>query len=37
VEDLPPIDQSLEKAHEEKTKMKNIQQIVVGKHVIDTW
>eukprot|EP00243_Klebsormidium_subtile_P006293 TRINITY_DN2644_c0_g1_i1.p1 TRINITY_DN2644_c0_g1~~TRINITY_DN2644_c0_g1_i1.p1 ORF type:complete len:634 (-),score=132.24 TRINITY_DN2644_c0_g1_i1:213-1868(-) len=37
VEDLPPIDQSLEKAHEEKTKMKNIQQIVVGKHAIDTW
>eukprot|EP00249_Psilotum_nudum_P004866 c18351_g1_i1 orf=345-1550(+) len=37
VEELAPIDQSLEKEHEEKTKVKNIQVVELGKHEIDTW
>lgn len=37
VEDLPPMDQYLEKEHQEKTKVKNIQVIELGRHEIDTW
>ena len=37
VEELPPIDQHLEKEHQEKTKVKNIQVIELGRHEIDTW
>ncbi|CAM6102530.1 unnamed protein product [Calypogeia fissa] len=37
VEELAPIDQTLEKEHEEKTKVKNIQVVEFGKYEIDTW
>ncbi|GAB4820766.1 hypothetical protein N2152v2_007812 [Parachlorella kessleri] len=37
VEELPPIDQHLEKEHQEKTKVKNIQVIELGKYEMDTW
>ena len=37
VEDLPPIDQHLEKEHQEKTKVKNIQVVELGRYEIDTW
>lgn len=37
VEELPPIDQHLEKEHQEKTKVKNIQVVELGRHEIDTW
>ncbi|KAK9824356.1 hypothetical protein WJX72_009663 [[Myrmecia] bisecta] len=37
VEDLAPIDQHLEKEHQEKTKVKNIQVIELGKYEMDTW
>ena len=36
-EDLPPIDQALERAHEEKTKVKNVHSIELGRHDMDTW
>eukprot|EP00854_Cymbomonas_tetramitiformis_P003315 gene3315-4172_t len=37
VEELNPIDQTLEKEHEEKTKVKNIQVIEMGRWEVDTW
>jgi len=37
VEELPPIDQHLEKEHQEKTKVKNIQVVELGRHEVDTW
>lgn len=37
VEELPPLDQYLEKEHQEKTKVKNVQVIELGRHEIDTW
>lgn len=37
VEDLAPADQALEREHEEKTKVKNIQVIELGKFELDTW
>jgi histone acetyltransferase MYST1 len=37
VEDLTPADRALEKEHEEKTKVKNIQMIELGKYELDTW
>jgi histone acetyltransferase MYST1 len=37
VDELPPIDQHLEKEHQEKTKVKNIQVVELGKHEVDTW
>lgn len=37
LEELSPIDQNLEKEHEEKTKVKNIQVVELGKYEIDTW
>eukprot|EP00850_Spirogloea_muscicola_P009209 SM000051S17569 [mRNA] locus=s51:481171:485350:- [translate_table: standard] len=37
VEELAPIDQTLEKEHEEKTKVKNIQLVELGAYEIDTW
>jgi histone acetyltransferase MYST1 len=37
VEDLPKIDQLAEKAHEEKTKMKNIRCVRFGKFEMDAW
>ncbi|KAL4857957.1 putative MYST-like histone acetyltransferase 1 [Chlorella vulgaris] len=37
LEELPPIDQHLEKEHQEKTKVKNIQSVELGKHELDTW
>lgn len=37
VEDLAPIDQTLEREHEEKTKVKNIHTIEIGKFEMDTW
>ena len=36
-EDLPPIDQALERAHEEKTKLKNVHSIELGRHDMDAW
>ncbi|KAH7306300.1 hypothetical protein KP509_22G005400 [Ceratopteris richardii] len=36
-DELPPIDKSLEKEHEEKTKVKNIQVVEMGPYEIDTW
>ncbi|MCO5595186.1 hypothetical protein L7F22_049225 [Adiantum nelumboides] len=36
-EELPPIDKTLEKEHEEKTKVKNIQIVEMGPYEIDTW
>ncbi|CAL5225358.1 g8161 [Coccomyxa viridis] len=35
--ELPPIDQHLEKEHQEKTKVKNIQCVEMGKSEMDTW
>ncbi|KAJ7569256.1 hypothetical protein O6H91_01G106100 [Diphasiastrum complanatum] len=37
VEELAPIEQTLEKEHEEKTKVKNIQVVELGNYEIDTW
>jgi histone acetyltransferase MYST1 len=37
VEDLPPMDQMFERIHEEKTKVKNVQSIELGRHEMDTW
>lgn len=37
VSDLAPMDQHLEKEHQEKTKVKNIQIIELGRFEIDTW
>lgn len=37
VEDLPPIDQMFEREHEEKTKVKNVHSIELGRHEMDTW
>jgi hypothetical protein len=32
--ELPPIDQHLEKEHQEKTKVKNIQCVEMGKYEV---
>jgi len=37
VEELPAIDQQLERLHEEKTKVKNIQLVELGRWEMDTW
>jgi hypothetical protein len=37
VEELAPLEQSLEREHEEKTKVKNICTIELGRYEIDTW
>lgn len=37
VEDLTPAEQTLEREHEEKTKVKNIQCIELGCFELDTW
>ena len=37
VEELPAIDQQLERLHEEKTKVKNIQVVELGRWEMDTW
>jgi histone acetyltransferase MYST1 len=37
VEDLAPIDQKLEKEHDEKTKVKNIGCVEFGKYQVDAW
>ena len=37
VEESAPIDQHLEKEHQEKTKVKNIQVIEMGTFEMDTW
>ena len=37
VEELAPLEQSLEREHEEKTKVKNIMAIELGRHEMDTW
>lgn len=37
LEDLPPIDQDLEKEHHEKTKLKNVRSIEMGRFEMDTW
>lgn len=37
VDDLLPLDAELEKHHQEKTKVKNVQIIELGRHEIDTW
>lgn len=37
VDELAPIDQTLEKEHEEKTKVKNIQVVELGQYEMDTW
>jgi histone acetyltransferase MYST1 len=37
VEELAPLEQSLEREHEEKTKVKNIQSIELGRYEMDTW
>ena len=34
--ELPPIDQHLEKEHQEKTKVKNIQCVEMGKYEVRT-
>mmetsp|Transcript_14205 Transcript_14205/g.46639 ORF Transcript_14205/g.46639 Transcript_14205/m.46639 type:complete len:502 (+) Transcript_14205:59-1564(+) len=36
-EELTPNDRLLEKEHEERTKVKNIQMIEMGKYNVDTW
>ena len=37
VEDLPPMDQMFERMHEERTKVKNVHSIELGRHEMDTW
>ena len=37
VEDLAPIDQKLEKEHDERTKVKNVKMIEYGPHEVDAW
>ncbi len=37
IEDLAPIDQKLEKEHDEKTKVKNIGCVEFGKYQVDAW
>jgi len=37
VEELAPLDQSLEREHEEKTRVKNVMAIELGAHEMDTW
>lgn len=36
INDLAPIDQHLEKEHQEKTKVKNIQAVEVGKYEVSS-
>ena len=36
VADLAPIDQHLEKEHQEKTKVKNIQAVEMGRYEVRT-
>lgn len=37
MEDLAPIDQTLEREHDEKTKVKNIHLVEMGPFEMDTW
>ena len=37
LEELAPLDQHLEKQHQEKTKVKNINVVEMGKFEMDTW
>ena len=37
VEDLPPLDQVYERMHEERTKVKNVHSVEIGRHEMDTW
>ena len=37
VEDLAPIDQKLEKEHDERTKVKNVKVVQCGPHEVDAW
>lgn len=37
VEDMNPVEQVMEREHEEKTKVKNIQVIEIGRFEMDTW
>jgi GNAT superfamily N-acetyltransferase len=37
VEELAPLDQHLEKEHQEKTKVKNVAVVELGRHEVDTW
>jgi len=37
VEELAPLEQTLEREHEEKTRVKNIMAIELGRHEMDTW
>lgn len=37
MEDLPPIDQTLEREHHERTKVKNIGVVEMGKYEMDAW
>lgn len=37
VEDLAPIDQKLEKEHDERTKVKNVKVVQCGAHEVDAW
>lgn len=37
VEELPPLDQHLEKEHQEKTRVKNVARVELGRYELDTW
>lgn len=37
VDELTPLDRHLEEEHQNKTRVKNIQTIELGRHEIDTW
>ncbi|CAG9463488.1 unnamed protein product [Pedinophyceae sp. YPF-701] len=37
IDELPPLDRHLEKEHHEKTKVKNIHKVELGRHELDTW
>ena len=37
VEDMRPLERLMEKAHEEKTKVKNVEMIEMGRYEMDCW
>ena len=37
VEDLPPLERAIEREHEEKTKVKNVETLEMGRYEMDCW
>lgn len=37
LDELPPLDAAAERAHQEKTRLKNIQSVELGRYEVDAW